>query len=136
MARHVPNAAYERRPDLFGAAPNQYRFGSAVGNTKNPPYWEPGLAHDSQYPYYADQYARDVREWVACTEVEEKRQGQLLIFALGGAARRLFDDLDTEERQHGVDLPDGRGGYYHITAVEFILRILQHKFPVHAEHWP
>ena len=31
----------------------------------------------------------------------------MLIFALGGAARRLFDDLDAEERQHGVDLPDG-----------------------------
>ena len=111
MARHVPNASYERRPDLFGAQPNQYRFGSSIGNSKNPPYWEPGLAHCQDYPYYADQYARDVREWVACTEVDERRQGQLLIFALGGAARKLFDDLDTNERQNGVDLPDGHGGF-------------------------
>ena len=133
MARHVPNAAYERRFDLFGAAPNQYRFGPSVGNTKNPPYWGPSLVHDSAYPYYADQYARDVREWVACIEVDEKRQGQLLIFAFGGAATRLFDDLDAGERQNGVDLPDGRGGYYHIAGVEFIFRILQHKLPVHAE---
>ena len=107
MARHVPNAAYERRPDLFGAQPNQYRFGSGAGKSENPPYWETGLAHDSQYPDYADQYARDVREWVARTEGEECKQGQLFIFALGGVARKLFDDLDTSERQNGVDLPDG-----------------------------
>ena len=70
----MPNAAYERRPDLFGAAPNQYGFGSSAGSTKNPPCWEPNLVHDSAYPYYADQYARDVREWVACIDVDETRQ--------------------------------------------------------------
>lgn len=56
-----------------------------------------------------------------------------MIFALGGIVRRLFDDLDAGERQNGVDLPGGRGGYYHVTSVDFILRILEHKFPVHAE---
>ena len=83
------------------------------------------------YLYHADQYARDVREWVAATEVEPKRHGQMLIFALGGAARRIFDDLEIEERQYGVDLPDGNGGHFHITAVEFILRVLEDRFPVH-----
>ena len=58
------------------------------------------MAHDPQYPDYADQYARDVREWVFATAAEEKRQGQLLVFALGGAARRILDDMETSERQY------------------------------------
>ena len=41
--------------------------------------------------------------------------------------------LETEERQYGVDLPDGHGGHYHISAVEFILRVLEDRFPVHQE---
>ena len=57
----------------------------------------------------------------------------MLIFALGCAAGKLFDDFDTSERQTGVDLPDGRGGCYHVTTVEFILRVLEHKRPVHEE---
>ena len=123
MARQVPtNRSYERQPQYHGAQPYQFRFGAPIGTLKTPPYWERELAHDAQYPYHADQYARDVREWVAATEVEPKRHGQMVIFALGGAARRIFDDLETEERQYGVDLPDGRGGHYHVSAVEFILR--------------
>ena len=83
MARRIQEHAYDMQPHIFGAHPSQYRQGTAVGNAKNPPYWEPDMAHDPHYPYYADQYARDVREWVAATELEEKRQGQMLIFALG-----------------------------------------------------
>ena len=37
MARPVPKRAYETQPQLFGAAPNQYRFGSAVGISTCPP---------------------------------------------------------------------------------------------------
>ena len=51
----------------------------------------------------------------------------------GGGARNFFDDLDMFERQNGVDLLDGRGGYYHVTIIEFIFRMLEHKFPVHEE---
>ena len=134
MARSVPtNRPYERSPQYHGAQPFQYRFGAPVGNSKTPPHWEPELAHDPHYPYHADQYARDVREWVAATEIEPKRHGQMLIFVLGGAARRIFDDLETEERQYGVDLLDDNGGYYHVSAVEFILRVLEDRFPVHQE---
>ena len=42
------------------------------------------FAHNLDYPYHADQFARDVREWVAATEVEPKRHGQMLFFALRG----------------------------------------------------
>ena len=104
-----------------------------MGNAKSPPYWEPDLAHHIHCPYYADQYGRDVREWVATTEVNEKRHGQLFIFALGGASRRTFDDLEIVERQCGVDLPDGHGGHYHASLVEFILRALEARFPAHEE---
>ena len=74
-----------------------------------------------------------MREWVAATEVDEKRQGQMFIFAPGGAARRVSDDMDIAERQNGVDLPDGNGGWVHINSVELILRVLEDRFPVHEE---
>ena len=53
--------------------------------------------------------------------------------SLGGAARRLFDDMEMDEKVNGVDFPDGQGGYIHISAVELILRVLIAHFPVHAE---
>lgn len=113
MARPTPNRAYERQPQHFGAAPYAYRYGSAAGSAKNPPFWEPEFVHDPQCQYYADQYAKDVREGFVATEVAEVRQGQLVIFALGGAARRLFDSLQTVEGQYGVDFPDGQGAHSH-----------------------
>ena len=75
MARVVPNWLYDEQARIHGAQPNQHRFGSAVGTSKNPFYWEPDLAQDPQCHDYADQYARDVREWVAATEADERRQG-------------------------------------------------------------
>ena len=89
------------------------------------------MQHIQLYPYYADQFAKDVRELVAAIEVVESRQGQLLIFALGGTARGFFHGMGTSERQFGVDLRDGRGGHVHVAAVEFILRVLQVRFAVH-----
>ena len=74
-----------------------------------------------------------MREWVAATEVDERRQGQLFTFASGCVARRLLDDPDPGERQFAVDLPDGRGGHDHISTVEFIVRVLQTRLPVHQE---
>ena len=57
------------------------------------------MAHDPIYLYHADQYAKDVRDWVVATEVPEHRQGQLLIWALGGQARTLLDGMSTHEKQ-------------------------------------
>ena len=56
------------------------------------------MADDPLYLHYADQCAWDLREWVAAIDIYEQRHGQMLIFALGGAARRIFDDLETAER--------------------------------------
>ena len=133
MARRQPNHRYETQPQHFGAAPYQYRYGTATGSLKNPPYWEPEMAHDSHYPYHADEWAKDARGWRAATEVAEIRHGQLLIMSLGGAARRLFDDMEAEEKQYGVDFPNGNGQFVHMSAVEFVIRIVIAHFPVHAE---
>ena len=73
MARPVPNRSYERQPPHFGAAPNQYRYGTAVGSGKCPPCWEPAMQRDPQYLYYADQCAIDVKEWRVALEVLEHR---------------------------------------------------------------
>ena len=88
------------------------------------------MQHDPFYPDHADEYARDVREWVCGIEVPEKRQGQAVIYALSGAGRLLFDGLEMHERRYGVDIP-GPQGDVHLTAVELILRILCARFPVH-----
>ena len=83
-------------------------------------------------PYQADRYARDVREWVACTDVDERLRGGFVSFALGGAARRLVDDFEAAECQDGVFVPDLEGGCCHLSAVEVILRVLIRQFFVHV----
>ena len=63
----------------------------------------------------------------------EHRQSQLLIFALGGAARRLFDGMTTHEKQYGAELDDGNGRVVRVSVVEFILGVLESQLPVHGE---
>ena len=111
MARRIAEAHYEREPHIYGPQASQYRYGTAVGSAKFPPGWHPEMAHDPVYPYYADQYAKDVRDWLVATEQPEARQGQLLIWALGGQARKLFDGMPAHEKQYGAELDDGQGGH-------------------------
>ena len=69
---------------------------------------------------------------MACTQVGKQLHGQLVISALGGSARELFDDLDAAELQDGVFLPHEHEGYYHVSAEELILRVLERRF-VHVK---
>lgn len=133
MVRPVPNRAYERQPRHFGAAPYQYRYGTAVGSAKVPPGCEPEMQHDAQYPHYVDECGRDVRGWRAAIEAPEVRHGPLIILAPGGAARRLFDMMGTAERQYGVDVPGGAGGFVDISAVDFIVRVLEAHLPAYED---
>lgn len=89
------------------------------------------MNHGQVYLHYADQYAKDVRDWVVATEVPEHRQGQLLIWALGGHARKLFDGMSTREKQHGAELVDAQGRVVRVSVVEFICGVLESQFPVH-----
>ena len=133
MARRIPEAHCEREPHIHGAQAGQYRYGTAVGSAKVPPSWAPEMVHDREYPYYVDQYAKDVRDWVVATEVLEHRQGQLLIWALGGQARKLFEGMSAHEKQYGAELDDGAGNVVRVSAVEFILGVLESHFPAHKE---
>ena len=94
-----------------------------------------GACHGPQcrYPYYADQYAKDVRDWVVATEVPEHRQGQLLIFAMGGAARRFLDGMTAREKHCGIELADAQGRVVRVSVVEFTLGVLEAQLPVHEE---
>lgn len=133
MTRPVPNRAYERQPRHFGAAPHQYRYGTAVGLGKSPSRWEPETQHDPHYPHDADQYGQDVKEWRAAIEVFEHRRGPLVILALVDAARRPFGKTEIAERQRGVDIPDDNGNFVHVSAVDFIIEVLKAHLPVHEE---
>ena len=126
---------YKRQPRLFGANAFQYRFGIAVGSLKSPPQWEPWMQHDSHDPYYVGQCAKDVKDWVVATEVLVHRHGQMFIIALGGAARRLLDDMEQGKRQFGLDLPDPRqqGQLVRVSVVEFILRVFMRRLLVRKE---
>ena len=64
--------------------------------------------------------------WVLATEVAEHRRGQIFIFAIGGAARRVFGGMSTHEKQYSVDLDgaQGQGGFAHVCAIEFILGVV------------
>ena len=89
----MPNRAFERQPHPSGTASYHYRYGTAVGISKFPSQWGPEMQHDQLYLYEANQYAKDVREWVVATDAVGARQGRVLTFALGGAARQLFDGM-------------------------------------------
>ena len=90
------------------------------------------MAHDPVCPYYADEFAKDVRDWVVAAEVSEHRQGQFLIWAFGEQARTLFDGMTTHEKQYGAELQDGQR-VVRVSAVEFIFGVLEAQFPVHEE---
>ena len=93
------------------------------------------MQHDPHYPYHAGRYAEDARDLVVATEVLARRHWHMHIFALGGAARRLFDDMEQGERQFGVDLPGPRqqGQSVRVSVVEFILGVFVRRFPVRRE---
>ena len=133
MAHRIPDAHYERKPHIHGPQAFRYRYGTAVRPARVPPSWSPEMAHDRDYPYYADQYAKGVRDWVAATEVPEHRQGQMLIWALGGQARKFFEGMNIHEKQYGAELDDGQGQVVRVRAVDFILGVLEAHFPVHEE---
>ena len=78
------------------------------------------VAHDPHYLYHAQQFTKDVRDLDAAIEIAERRKGQLLILSLGRVAGRLLGDMELEEAQHGVDLPDGQGGHVYLSVVELI----------------
>ena len=87
------------------------------------------MAHDAQHFWDTVQYAKDVGDLVLSAKVLEHMQGQMRIFALGGAARRLFDGLPSHEKQHVVELDDGNGGLVRFSSVELLLRARQDTFP-------
>lgn len=92
------SAAFGRQPHIHGARSGQYRSGISVANTKSAPPWEPGMAHENtQPPYTADEYFRDVRPWVQATEVDERRRGPLLKPAIGCQARLYLEELENRE---------------------------------------
>eukprot|EP00971_Amphidinium_carterae_P131533 2604705-Amphidinium_carterae.1 len=76
---------YERQPQLFGARPLQYRQGTSVATTKQPPTWSPEMAIDPIYPYVLTEWVRDVERWMGATEVAEET------LSVGSAARTIAD---------------------------------------------
>lgn len=93
----------------------------------------PELQHVPHYPCCADQCGQDVREWCAAIGLLEHRQGPLVVLAIGGAARRLFDNMGTVERQHGVDIFAYIGGCVHVSVVDLIIVMLEVHSPVRGE---
>ena len=57
----------------------------------------------------------------------------MLIWALGGQARKFFEGMIAHEKQYGAELDDGQGHVVRVSAVEFILGVLEAHFPVHEE---
>ena len=71
---------------------------------------------------------------IAATEVPEHRQGQLLIRALGGQARKLFDGMTAHEKQYGVQVLDAHGREVRLSAVDFIFGVIVAQFPAPQPH--
>ena len=101
----------ERQPDLFGAAPFQYRAGTDVADVNKPPAWEPEMAYGHGYQYGLEEWIKDLRRWLAATKLSEQCKGPLVSLAVGGAARIVLEEFDGNIVIDGamVDVGDGRG---------------------------
>ena len=124
------NANQSARPHIFGAAALHYRQGSAVANTETPPTWSPEMASDGSFPYTLTEYKRDVKRWVGATKVAQDRQACLVALAIGGAARRVIDEIDDNILMNGMDgdLGDGLGAQHH-SWLKCLFHALEQKFP-------
>eukprot|EP00971_Amphidinium_carterae_P145320 2879387-Amphidinium_carterae.1 len=125
---------YERQPQLFGARALQYRQGTSIATTKQPPTWSPEMASDPIYPYVLTEWIRDVERWMGATEVAEERQGPLLALSVGSAARTIADQLPLTLLRNGgiADFADGLGPVHH-PGPWFLIRALQRRFPERPE---
>ena len=68
--------------------------------------------------------------WQSATKVTVQRQGQLVAFAIGGAARVIVDQIGHQALRDGVvaDFQDGRGNVDH-SGVELVFRVLEQHLP-------
>lgn len=86
---------------------------------------------DQEYQYHFDRCGEDVEEWCAAIGVPERRWGPMVILFFGGAACRLFGNMEIGERQRGVDIPDAQWNVAHASVVGFIIEGLTALFVVH-----
>ena len=93
-------------------------------NSKVPPAWSPEW--ESQYPLWV--WAQDLNIWTMATELPPARQGPAVVMQLGGTAKIMCREMDTQELQHGINEADGNGGFVHTTGVALVLRLLILRF--------
>ena len=82
---------------MHGGPPNEQG-----NNSKVPPAWSPEW--ESQYPLWV--WAQDLNIWTMATELPPARQGPAVVMQLGGTAKIMCREMDTQELQHGVNEAD------------------------------
>ena len=123
-----------RQPHIYGARPQHYRRGNAIGTGEEPPWWSPELEADQDFPYTIDEWEKDINRWAACTKAVPERHGPILSMCLGTAARTIADDISSAILAHGatVDLND-RTGLRPRSGPEILVAVLRSKFPPDPE---
>ena len=124
----------ERQPHIYGAQPHRYRQGTHVAGADIPPTWDPEQARDVWFPYTLREYMCDADRWCHATKVPPERRGPLLSLAVGGAARTIADDIDTQVLVRGAtcDIRDGQGPQAR-TGPEMLFLHLLSRFPDNEE---
>ncbi len=117
-----------------GAQPHRHRQGTHVAGADVPPTWDPEQARDVWFPYTLREYMRDADRWCHATKVPPERRGPLLSLAVGGAARTIAVDIDTQVLVRGAtcDIRDGQGPQAR-TGPEMLFLHLLSRFPDNEE---
>ena len=124
----------ERLPHIFGAQSGQYRQGTSFANGDTPPAWTPEMALTPGYAYTLEEWCKDLMRWIGATKADAARHGPLIALQVGGAARSVVDEIDTEILRNGqnADFQDGRG-FQAKTGSQMLVQALKRKFPTNQE---
>ena len=132
-SRHARGS--ERLPHIFGAHAGQYRQGTSFASGDTPPAWSPEMAAQAGgYAYTIEEWCKDLMRWIGATKADPARHGPLIALQVGGAARSVVDEIDTEILRNGqnADFNDGRG-FQAKTGSQMLVHALKRKFPTNQE---
>ena len=107
----------------------QHRFNNPWSNPeitpKVPPGWDP--AHNAQYSF--DRWTKDMVQWNIATEIPVHQRASTVVLRLGGLAKEIALELDTDHLQNGthIDFGDGQPPQ-HVNGLEYLVHTMAVRF--------